>query len=750
MSSSAYIATNLNLAFLIGKNTSEIIDGKTGASKPLDGYAYSQIRALQPEIKSIPFTTKEALLASITSEYEKQEALSMALEIMDTTLSDNYRNGISLLLDAAIKEKPALLTFVKNRLYSTALPNSFDHTFINAENQLVSQTLIDLYADLKEKARLFNCFETALKLTLNIDTNEQAILDATLTDNGCYAAFTNALYVRSEKDFDGAMILAVPTLEAEHAFKNKNLFDEVKEKLRENYKIVLGEKLGGVKKELKNNGENDPIIILIEKYFEEKQDQNDRKRGKRGNARRVKDYDSEIELSVAEMKDWILENSGDETSFFYEFEYLVKKQLRSGKPEHLCKTCCDLAAVFIENRSYLIPKKLLEYAEILNPLDEFVFTQKALLLHRQDKLADALDMYNLAILKFGVNAVTLCGKAEVLKDLGNLDEALDTYEQCIEEFPNESVAYNGKAEVLRDMGDNKGALTAYEESILKFKFDAFGYSGKAEVLRSMGRYKEALLIYEKAILDFYDNPVLYCGKAEVLRDLGRYDEALVQYEKTILKFDYYIFSYNGKAEVLRDLHKYDEALVQYEKAIKLFPLNDIGRRGRLQVLLEKGDYIELEKSIKKDNPITKGDYISLHIYCMYLIRTGEWDLATNKIKLGLSCSFAKQKMYFIAIDIYLKIQRKQFDSALADLNLLKVHTPSQSLLFIHANAEENNKPKAVEELHKLEINKRPVIHKTLGNLSERYSLNGFTKTGKSPAELDILILEGEMLALLQY
>ncbi|MBI3235269.1 MAG: hypothetical protein HYZ42_14750 [Bacteroidetes bacterium] len=168
------------------------------------------------------------------------------------------------------------------------------------------------------------------------------------------------------------------------------------------------------------------------------------------------------------------------------------------------------------------------------------------------------------------------------------------------------------------------------------------------------------------------------------------------------------------------------------------------------MLLEKNKYQEFSKLIKKENYITSGDYVELHMYCIYLIKIGEWEEAEKKIDFGLSSPFIKSKKYFKNTNAYLSILNKHYSYALQELSLVKIHTHAQSLLVIHANAESNNKSRAIEELHKLETIKRPVIFNTLTYLSERYSLNGFEKTNKPKEELDKLIQEGEMKALLQY
>jgi len=523
MNNKAYIATNLNKGVIFRDDRTELIDGNTGLSQVLDSYLFSQIRALNPEIKEVFYKNEEDLKAIISDEYEKQEALSMALEVMDTSLSVEYRNGIADLLDAEISNRPEHLIFIKNRLYSTAFPDLFDTVFIDSKKNIFSKELINLYDDIKERSRLFNCFYTLLSLSLNPEIAEQELIDSRLTDIGAYAAFTNALYQCSQKKYNEAVIIAIPVLEELHFFTNKQLFTEIETTLFEYYQIKLEEHnfLDVSKNQVKTGDSTDPIIQLIEKHIDEKQAKHDEKRSKRGMARRVKDYEGEMNSIVAEMKDWLVKNSYDSTMFFKQFESVADKQLRSGSPEHLCKTCCDLVTIFIEKSQFTISERLLNYAELLNPKDKYVYTQKAVLLQKQNRLEEALKQYDETIKRFSENAVGYTGRAEVLRALGRPEEALKQYEEAIKRFSKNAFGHNGRAEVLRALGRPEEALKQYEEAIKKFSENAVGYTGRAEVLRDLGRPEEALKQYEEAIKKFSEYAVGYTGRAEVLSDLGR-------------------------------------------------------------------------------------------------------------------------------------------------------------------------------------------------------------------------------------
>lgn len=786
MNNSAYISGSLNCALIFKNNKAEIIDGATGESRLLDGYLLSQFKAINPEIKEVQYKNIDEIKSYLEAEHKKQEALTMALEVMDTSFSEQYRLGIAKLLDEAIADDASLVTFIKNRFYGTPLPVSFEPSYIISQKGKFSETFTGLYENLEAKTRLFAAFYTLLQLLVNAEATEIELLNSELTDNGCYAAFTEALYIRSRKKYEGAEMMAIPVLEKLHLFGDKNLFNTIETKLSENYKIIFLDAAYKSTSEIIDLDKtvDDPIIQLIENYFSERQEKHDKKLSKRGGAKRVKDFDWNIVSIVLGMKDRLINYEDNSNRFFREFESVVEKQLRSGHAEHLCKTCCDLATIFIDKNRLEIAEKLLRYARLLNEEDSFVYNLTANLYQKQNKFNKALHIYDIAIKKFNDDPVAYNGKAEILRDIGKMKEALKYYDLSILRFDNNPIAYNGKAGVLRDMGKLREALEHYEWAIQRFSDDSVAYCGKAEVLRDMRRFADALECYDATILKFGNNPIAYCGKAEVLRDignltealnvyeytirlfpenaysqtgraevlkeLGRAHEALKQYDSSILKFGHDAVLYSGRAELLWTMNKREEALKQYEEMIKLFSYEQYSRRSKMQFLLEMGKYEKFSKLVKKDNYITKGDYVELHMYCIYLLKTGDWDMAKKKINIGLKSPFIKTRKNFKKTHAYLNIINNEFSSALADLESIESIAPSQSLLLIHANAEINNKSIAIEEVHKLEDIKRPIIHTTLCYLSEKYSLNGFKKSGKSKSELDTLIKEGEMLALMQY
>ncbi len=922
----AYIIGDLNKAVFFEKDEAFVISGESNShSYPLTGYEWSQICSLRSEYYYSDYSSIPHLKEITNKIYQKSEALEMALELMDTNLSGEYRSGIAKILATNLDKEEEFFVYVKNRLLSTPTPDCFDPDQAYSFVLPYSEKTANLYNNLRDKTKAFAAYYTILKIGLNLELEKQDFVDQTLTDLGYYSKFSEALYESSKNKYDSAAVLTLIKLQELHISHSPSVFFEIESKLKQDYKIVLTE---AIKESQQSKGkeqtitkfDEDEIIQLIEAHFSQKQSEHDNKLSKRGKAKKITKY-SENNLDTVEiLKEWSKKYaSKNDDAFLHEFKDVIKNQLRTSRPEHISKTCCDLASHFTQINRFTLSKKLLSYAKRLTPEDIVVYTQEAELSNRIGDLPKALELYNLVLKNFSDNVVSYSGKAKTLRDIGKFQEALQQYDETIKRF-NEDVVFRGKAETLRDMGRFQEALELYDETIKKFgeniisfcgkaetlrdmgKFqealklydetikkigdDVFAYCGKAETLRDMGKFSEALKQYDETIIKFGDSYVAFHGKAETLRDIGKYSEALKQYEKTIKKFDgdifancgkaetlrdmgkfsealslydetikkfshdvvaycgkaetlrdmgklpealnlydetikkfsqkvvaynakaetlrdmgklpealnlydetikkfrYNVVAYNGKAETLRDMGKLSEALKQYDETIKKFShnvvayngkaetLRDMGKlsealdqyemilqqnfenkfaqNGRLKLLLETGKLENYDNILIKEDYKTFDDYISLHIYSTFLIKKGDWNEASKMIEIGLKSPFLKDKPHFRSLASYLKILQKQYTAALKYFNPNESNKPVESLLATHAFAASNQINQAKAILHKLDYIERPVIRTTLNYLSERYLLNGFQKSGKPTEELDTLIIEGEMKALLQY
>ena len=232
----AYSMGTLNGALLYEEGTMLFLDNATGKSSKVDGYLFSQFRALKPEIKELTYTGEAELREQLFRETTEQEALQEALELMDKSFSSSYRRSTSEFLIRKLKLYPGLTDFLANRLYSTKLPSSFDPDAAIEVIHEQSKHLTDIFYDLRIKSKLFDQFYTKFRLRLDTNDNEQREIDSTLTLNGAFAHFTISLYSQSKSVYDYAVSLAVSAMEKSFPQIDSNLFEDIRGQILANYK----------------------------------------------------------------------------------------------------------------------------------------------------------------------------------------------------------------------------------------------------------------------------------------------------------------------------------------------------------------------------------------------------------------------------------------------------------------------------------------------------------------------------------
>lgn len=234
----ALLAGALNTAIIFDEDGCSV--RKPGSVKDLamDGYFYSQIRAIRPELKIVTFESDEDLSEKLFLENIQQKALNQALEIMDATFSLIYRSKIAIRLVEQLEIHTGLLDFLKNRLYARVLPKSFEPELALTIIGNRHEGLKDIFTGLKEKGKMFGRFYTVFKLELQATRDEQEEIDVFFGDNSVYANFTLALFTKSKTLYDFATSLALEHKKHYPALK-KELFAAVQAKIKENYHVTL-------------------------------------------------------------------------------------------------------------------------------------------------------------------------------------------------------------------------------------------------------------------------------------------------------------------------------------------------------------------------------------------------------------------------------------------------------------------------------------------------------------------------------
>jgi tetratricopeptide (TPR) repeat protein len=437
---------------------------------------------------------------------------------------------------------------------------------------------------------------------------------------------------------------------------------------------------------------------------------------------------------------------------------LIVSQRRNGKPEHIAKSLCDLAqfAKGLGNQELQLEFASMAVAEAPGDAWSYAFLGDAF--RSLAEFDQSLDMYHTAEV-LGNVCVALCGRAEVLKDLGQIEESLQIYEQCIQEFPADLVPRNGRAAVLAYNGKLQQALDAYDEILGETTFDLVTNSGRAQVLRDMGRLDEALEEFSKLAESYPEGLILQSARAEVLRelgkiekalealiimvehfpwasaprtahakilrDLGRFSEAIEEYMKTITKFPLDPQAYVGLAETYKKIGRLQEALDAYEQVMNRFPRSASARNSKASVLVAMGDYSTALKILPTNLPATQSEWVAYHIRGMAQLRSGKLETAEEIFEWGArerENPWVSQRAYFKTALASLRVQQKRYPEvfSLVQETISPSIEPIAHSLIMHASGELGDTPRFNQSYESIRNTSAPVLIELREALVERY------------------------------
>ncbi|WP_345953005.1 hypothetical protein [Mucilaginibacter sp. PAMB04168] len=239
MGMKAYLAGSVNGALVSKHDGFHLFDGSTGFTEKLDGYIFSQLRAIRPEFKQIEYENETELVEKLLIESVQQEALQEALELMDASFSVTYRTAVAGFLHEKTNIYPGLLDFLTNRFYSSPLPDDFNERIAIQVLAGRSDALANLYHDLRSKTEMFDRFYTLFQIHINASTEHKLSIDDLLTESSAFAHFTMALYHRSVTIYEYAVATAIKELHTLGVPVNRNFFNELKEEIGKKYAIEL-------------------------------------------------------------------------------------------------------------------------------------------------------------------------------------------------------------------------------------------------------------------------------------------------------------------------------------------------------------------------------------------------------------------------------------------------------------------------------------------------------------------------------
>ena len=779
----------------------------------LDARAPGQVRKWHPldrNLLSLSHTPETLFLdgeqrledvkKALAQETQKHEALTLALQLMDSRIDNaGLKASIATLLEKYLAQQ-RVQAFVENRLLTTIVPDPLNPTDALAVcRSLKVEKAASLYQTLESAAESIRQFYTVWQRTgkehfTNLEAFDTAY--ALLAADGFAKTLVLAVRDHDRRGWDNAAVEATYLLQQHGLVQNATLFAHLREALRDIFAIRFEEQAP----KQQDAEPADEIMQMIEAYMEGFHHQREVKRSrkdleklwwrKKEQRKRVKSrllytdinrLQTEIEIYSRQIVKAAL--LGHSAGVEENLKHILTLQFDQSDPQHICKSLCNVASSVAEFGAMELVKRLLKYALLLNAEDPVVYSQYAETL----KLAGDLDGAKAEYLRvkglFPDDVVAQTGYAEILKSEGDLAGAKAEYLQIKGRFPDNVVAQNGYAEILKSEGDLAGAKTEYLQIKGRFPDNVVAQTGYAEILKSEGDLAGAKAEYLQIKGRFPDNVVAQTGYAQILKSEGDLAGAKAAYLQIKGRFPNNVVAQTGYAQILKSEGDLTGAKAAYLKIKDRFPDDVVAQNGYAEILKSEGDwagakaeYLKI-KSRFPDNvvaqnalccllmllnekidfeiplpaiPKSEQDFYWHHFHINRLIKSGEWDAAEKMLRQGLkTCQFYKTKVIYKRTLRYVALLKRDFATALAEINETEETEPFDFVLRTHLYAVTGQQDRAKQELEKTrQFSQYKMIDQVVHLLAERFELTAITGKRRPSEELDPRILELEFEALL--
>ncbi len=613
----------------------------------LDARAPGQVRKWHPldrNLLSLSHTPETLFLdgeqrledvkKALAQETQKHEALTLALQLMDSRIDNTgLKASIATLLEKYLAQQ-RVQAFVENRLLTTIVPDPLNPTDALAVcRSLKVEKAASLYQTLESAAESIQQFYTVWQRTgkehfTNLEAFDTAY--ALLAADGFAKTLVLAVRDHDRRSWDNAAVEATYLLQQHGLVQNATLFTHMREALRDIFAIRFEEQAP----KQQDAEPADEIMQMIEAYMEGFHHQREVKRSrkdleklwrrKKENRNRVKGklsytdvnrLQTEIDGYSRKIVQAVLlrHTAGVEESL----KHLLSLQFAQSDPQHICKSLCNVASSVLTSGAIALSKRLLKYATIFNSEDPFVHNQYAEILKSEGDLVGAKTEYLRIKGRFPDDVVAQTGYAEILKSEGDLAGAKAEYLQIKGRFPDNVVAQNGYAEILKSEGDLVGAKTEYLRIKGRFPDDVVAQTGYAEILKSEGDLAGAKAEYLQIKGRFPDNVVAQNGYAEILKSEGNLAGAKAEYLQIKGRFPDDVVAQKGYAEILKSEGDLAGAKAEYLQIKGRFPDDVVAQTGYAEILKSEGDlagakaeYLQI-KGRFPDNVVAQNGYAEI-------------------------------------------------------------------------------------------------------------------------------------------
>ena len=256
---------------------------------------------------------------------------------------------------------------------------------------------------------------------------------------------------------------------------------------------------------------------------------------------------------------------------------LAKKALALGLQQHPQSVVLKLlkAELYIFEDNYSEALQLLDEVAVLEPHNEEVYIQRALLLSKQEKHIQAIDLLLKSLeltSEDNIDVLSLIGMEYMFID--DFEHAMYFFKKCIQIDPEDATSLYNIVYCYDMLGNDTDAIGFLKAYIDEHPFSETAWHQIGLQYTKVENHIEALKAFDYALLIDEQFVGAYLEKAKVLEDLGRYREAIQNYLHTIELDDPTAFVYFKIGRNYEALKNLSEAITYYLKSNEQDPFLD--------------------------------------------------------------------------------------------------------------------------------------------------------------------------------
>jgi len=214
-------------------------------------------------------------------------------------------------------------------------------------------------------------------------------------------------------------------------------------------------------------------------------------------------------------------------------------------------------------------EKHLRRAVEINPTNDVIQSNLALVLARQGNLAEATAHFYLALEINPADSATLNNMGITLAQQGKLEEAIQHFQRSLEIKPNDGSGHTNLANVMLARGDMDGALKHLRRAVEIDPADADNQNSLAIVLAKRGNLAEATEHLRRVVELKPGDAAAVNNLAITLAQQGQLGEAAQHFEAALRIDSNIAEAHAGLARVLATQKKPEEAMRHYQEALRI-------------------------------------------------------------------------------------------------------------------------------------------------------------------------------------